>query len=98
MLDQVYVLEDAYSAVNSAFATVQRSIEARKNAITNSFNEIMETIQGRVEAAQAAVGVSGGILSSLEGASGTSGMTRGAGLAYLRSLRGASRTTQLEKL
>jgi hypothetical protein len=98
MLDQVYALEDAYSAVNSAFATVQRSIEARKNAITNSFNEIMETIQGRVEAAQAAVGVSGGILSSLEGASGTSGMTRGAGLAYLRSLRGASRISDQKKL
>ena len=98
MLDQVYALEDAYSAVNSAFATVQRSIEARKNAITNSFNEIMETIQGRVEAAQSAVGVSGGILSSLEGASGTSGMTRGAGLAYLRSLRGASRISDQKKL
>lgn len=98
MLDQVYALEDAYSAVNSAFATVQRSIEARKNAITNSFNEIMETIQGRIEAAQAAVGVSGGILSSLEGASGTSGMTRGAGLAYLRSLRGASRISDQKKL
>ena len=98
MLDQVYALEDAYSAVNSAFATVQRSIEARKNAITNSFNEIMETIQGRVEAAQAAVGVSGGILSSLESASGTSGMTRGAGLAYLRSLRGASRISDQKKL
>lgn len=98
MLDQVYALEDAYSAVNSAFATVQRSIEARKNAITNSFNEIMETIQGRIEAAQSAVGVSGGILSSLEGASGTSGMTRGAGLAYLRSLRGASRISDQKKL
>ena len=98
LLEQVYKLEDAYSAVNSAFAVVQRSIEARKTAITNSFNEIMETIQGRIEAAQAAVGVSGGIVSSLEGAAGGSGMTRGAGLAYLRSLRGASRITDQKKL
>jgi len=98
MLDQVYALEDAYSAVNSAFATVQRSIEARKNAITNSFNEIMDAIQSRLAVAQTAVGVSGGILSSLEGASGTSGMTRGAGLAYLRSLRGASRISDQKKL
>ena len=98
MLDQVYALEDAYSAVNSAFATVQRSIEARKNAITNSFNDIMDAIQSRLAVAQTAVGVSGGILSSLEGASGTSGMTRGAGLAYLRSLRGASRISDQKKL
>jgi chromosome segregation ATPase len=98
MLDQVYALEDAYSAVNSAFATVQRSIEARKAAITSSFNDIMDAIQGRLAAAQSAVGVSGGILSSLEGASGTSGMTRGAGLAYLRSLRGASRISDQKKL
>ena len=98
LIEQVYKLEDAYSAVNSAFAVVQRSIEARKTAITNSFNEIMETIQGRIEAAQSSVGVSGGIVSSLEGAAGGSGMTRGAGLAYLRSLRGASRITDQKKL
>jgi hypothetical protein len=98
MLDQVYALEDAYSAVNSAFATVQRSIEARKAAITSSFNDIMDAIQSRLAVAQSAVGVSGGILSSLEGASGTSGMTRGAGLAYLRSLRGASRISDQKKL
>jgi hypothetical protein len=98
MLDQVYALEDAYSAVNSAFATVQRSIEARKNAITNSFNEIMETIQARIDAANENVSASRGILSSLEGASGGSGMTRGAGMAYLRSLRGASRITDQKKL
>ena len=98
MLDQVYALEDAYSAVNSAFATVQRSIEARKTKITEDFNDIMDAIQGRLAAAQSAVGVSGGILSSLEGASGTSGMTRGAGLAYLRSLRGASRISDQKKL
>jgi len=97
-LNQIYALEDAYGAVNSAFATVQRSIEARKTKITNSFNEIIETLQARVQAASDAVGVSRGILSSLEGASGDSGMTRGAGMAYLRSLRGASRITDQKKL
>jgi len=97
-LNQIYALEDAYGAVNSAFATVQRSIEARKTKITNSFNEIIETLQARVQAASDAVGVSRGILSSLEGASGDSGMTRVSGMAYLRSLRGASRITDQKKL
>jgi hypothetical protein len=96
-LTQIYALEDAYGAVNSAFATVQRSIEARKTAITEDFNDIMDAIQGRIQAASDAVGVSRGILSSLEGA-GDSGMTRGAGMAYLRSLRGASRITDQKKL
>ena len=98
MLDQVYALEDAYSAVDSAFAVVQRSIQARKDAITTSFNEIMESIQARIQAASDAVSLSSGILSSLQGATGGSGMTRGAGMAYLRSLRGASRITDQKKL
>lgn len=97
MLDQVYALEDSYGAVNSAFALVQRSIEARKKAITAGFNSIMDALQSRIKTAQGAVGVSRGILGSLEGA-GDSGMTRGAGMAYLRSLRGASRITDQKKL
>jgi hypothetical protein len=97
-LTQIYALEDAYGAVNSAFATVQRSIEARKKAITAGFNSIMDALQARIKAAQDAVGVSRDILSSLEGAGGDSGMTRVAGMAYLRSLRGASRITDQKKL
>jgi hypothetical protein len=96
-LTQIYALEDAYGAVNSAFATVQRSIEARKTKITEDFSDIMDAIQGRIQAASDAVGVSRGILSSLEGA-GDSGMTRVSGMAYLRSLRGASRITDQKKL
>jgi hypothetical protein len=97
-LTQIYALEDAYGAVNSAFATVQRSIEARKTKITEDFSDIMDALQARIKTAQDDVGVSRGILGSLEGASGDSGMTRGAGMAYLRSLRGASRITDQKKL
>ena len=57
----------------------------------------MDDLQARIKTAQDDVGVSRGILGSLEGA-GDSGMTRGAGMAYLRSLRGASRITDQKKL
>ena len=113
ILAQIHAVEDAQIAANkaqmlaneaaaqaeAAFATVQRSIQARKDTITRSFNEIMETIQNRIEAANENVSVSSGILSSLEGASSARiGMSRGAGLAYLRELRGASRITDEKML
>ena len=113
VLAQIYAIEDAMIAANKAqmlaneavaqadlaFATVQRSIQARKDTITRSFDEIMETIQNRIEAANENVSVSRGILSSLEGASSArTGMTRGVGLAYLRELRGASRITDQKML
>ena len=106
LLAQIYAVEDAQiaankavQAANAAFATVQRSIQARKDTITRSFDEIMETIQNRIEAANENVSVSRGILSSLEGASSARvGMTRGVGLAYLRELRGASRITDQKML
>lgn len=105
LLSQIHAIEDAQMAANnamagaqSAFALVQRSIEARKKAITDGFNSIMDALQARIKTAQDAVGVSQGILGSLESASGGSGMTRGAGMAYLRSLRGASRITDQKKL
>lgn len=113
ILAQIHAVEDAQIAANkaqmlaneaaaqaeAAFATVQRSIQARKEVITRSFNEIMETIQNRIEAANENVSISRGILSSLEGASSARiGMSRGAGLAYLRELRGASRITDEKML
>ena len=113
LLDQIYAIEDAQIAAtksqmvanqavaqaDAAFATVQRSIQARKDSITRSFNEIMETIQNRIEAANENVSVSRGILSSLEGASSARiGMSRGAGLSYLSELRGASRITDQKML
>lgn len=113
ILRQIHAIEDAQIAANKAqmlaneavaqaevaFATVQRSIQARKEAITRGFNEIMETIQNRIETANENVSVSSGILSSLEGASSARiGMSRGAGLAYLRELRGASRITDEKML
>lgn len=113
ILAQIHAVEDAQIAANkaqmlaneaaaqaeAAFATVQRSIQARKDTITRSFNEIMETIQNRIEAANENVSISSGILSSLEGASSArTGMSRGAGLAYLRELRGASRITDEKML
>jgi len=98
-LDQIYALEDAYRGVNTAFATAQRSIEARKKAITNSFNEVMESIQSRVQAASQAVSLSQSILSSLQSAAGRGiGMSREAGLSYLRSLTGQARITDQEAL
>ena len=113
ILAQIHAIEDAQIAANKAqmlaneavaqadlaFATVQRSIQARKETITRSFNEIMETIQNRIEAANQNVSVSQGILGSLEGASSARiGMSRGAGLSYLRELRGASRITDEKML
>lgn len=113
ILAQIQAVEDAQIAANkaqmlaneavaqaeAAFATVQRSIQARKEVITRSFNEIMETIQNRIEAANENVSVSQGILGSLEGASSARiGMSRGAGLSYLRELRGASRITDEKML
>lgn len=99
ILTQIYSLEDAYRSVDIAFATVQRSIEARKDTITRSFNEIMETFEGRINAASENVGVSQSVLGSLEGAdSARIGMTREIGLEYLRSLGGASRITDQKKL
>jgi hypothetical protein len=113
ILAQIQAVEDAQISANKAqmlaneavaqaeatFATVQRSIQARKEVITRSFNEIMETIQNRIEAANENVSVSQGILGSLEGASSARiGMSRGAGLSYLRELRGASRITDEKML
>ena len=99
ILTQIYSLEDAYRSVDIAFATVQRSIQARKDTITRSFNEIMETFEGRINAASENVGVSQSVLGSLEGAdSARIGMTREIGLEYLRSLGGASRITDQKKL
>ena len=98
LLSQIHIVEDANRAVDQAFAAVQRSIQARKDSITRSFNEIMETIQLRISEASETVNTSRSILSSLEGASGSSDMTREAGLAYLRELRGASRISDQKKL
>ena len=99
ILTQIYSLEDAYRSVDIAFAAVQRSIQARKDTITRSFNEIMETFEGRINAASENVGVSQSVLGSLEGAdSARIGMTREIGLEYLRSLGGASRITDQKKL
>ena len=96
---QIAEANQAVAQADAAFATVQRSIQARKDSITRSFNEIMETIQNRIEAANENVSVSRGILSSLEGASSARiGMSRGAGLAYLSELRGASRITDQKML
>ena len=87
VLDQIYVLEDAQIAFNNLAA----SIQTRKDQITRSFNEIMETIQGKIQDASEAASKSASILSMLQGASGRVGMTREAGLDYLKGLRGVSR-------
>jgi hypothetical protein len=91
-------VDETAIGVDEAFALVQRSIAAKKASIVGTFNGLMDGIQGRVQAAEDALNVSRSILSSLEGASSGSRMTRAAGLSYLRSLRGASRISDEKKL
>ena len=106
ILAQIHAVEDAQIAaqqaavaVDVAFATVQRSIQARKDVITRAFNDLMENIQLKIDEANENVSVSRSVLGLLEGAtSARIGMTREAGLEYLQGLRGASRITDQKKL
>jgi len=106
ILAQIHAIEDAQIAaqqaavaVDVAFATVQRSIQARKDVITRAFNDLMENIQIKIDEANENVSVSRSVLGLLEGAtSARIGMTREAGLEYLQGLRGASRITDQKKL
>ena len=106
ILAQIHAVEDAQLAaqqaavaVDVAFATVQRSIQARKDVITRAFNDLMENIQLKIDEANENVSVSRSVLGLLESAASSGiGMTREAGMEYLRELRGASRITDQKKL
>lgn len=106
ILAQIHAVEDAQLAaqqaavaVDVAFATVQRSIQARKDVITRAFNDLMENIQLKIDEANENVSVSRSVLGLLESAASRGiGMTREAGMEYLRELRGASRISDQKKL
>jgi hypothetical protein len=94
VLDQIYAIEDAKIAFNA----LSNSIQASKDSITADFNQLMSNVSTKVSDAEALVSQSQTILSMLQSASGRIGMTREAGLDYLRSLRGASRITDEKAL
>ena len=94
VLDQIYAIEDAKAAFNALSA----SIQASKDSATADFNTLMDHIGRKISDAEALASQSQSILSMLQGASGRIGMTREAGLDYLRSLRGASRITDEKAL
>ena len=94
VLDQIYAIEDAKIAFNALSA----SIQASKDSVTADFNELMNNVSTKVSDAQALISQSQSILSMLQSASGRRGMTREAGLDYLRSLRGASRISDEKAL
>lgn len=94
VLDQIYAIEDAKIAFNA----LSNSIQASKDSITADFNQLMSNVSTKVSDAEALVSQSQTILSMLQSASGRIGMTREAGLDYLRSLRGVSRITDEKAL
>ena len=94
VLDQIYAIEDAKIAFNA----LANSIQVSKDSITADFNKLMDHINAKISDAEALASQSQSILSMLQGASGRIGMTREAGLDYLRSLRGASRISDEKAL
>lgn len=94
VLDQIYAIEDAKIAFNA----LSNSIQASKDSITADFNQLMSNVSTKISDAEALASQSQSILSMLQSASGRIGMTREAGLDYLRSLRGASRITDEKAL
>lgn len=101
LLDQIYAIEDAKYAIEDAkiaFNALAASIQSSKDKATADFDKLMEHISTKISDAEALASQSQSILSMLQSASGRIGMTREAGLDYLRGLRGASRISDEKAL